>query len=90
VDSAVLEVGSYFRAESTKVRALFSDVVRQEPVVGWHSGRNGFDVNRRSGTNGDVTHQSTKNLLSLWRCNDKLLPKKAGANLILKSDKFLY
>jgi hypothetical protein len=37
--------------------------------------RNGFDINRKSCTNGKITEQSTKNMLSLLYNNDRLLTK---------------
>lgn len=46
-------------------------------------GKNGWEVNRKGGTNGYVTDQSKRNLLSTLAYNKKLLPNKAGASLIL-------
>ena len=52
-------------------------------------GKRGREVLRVSGTNGPVTDESTRRLLHLLRSDKKLLPRKAGAALILK-DSHMY
>ena len=55
----------------------------------FHSaGKNGMEVQRVSGTNGRVNDQSTRDILSLLAKDDKLLPNKAGACLILPGEKY--
>lgn len=63
------------------VESLFSNIL---PICG----KSGFEVNRVGGSNGLVTEMATKNMLAALHGNDKLLPNKAGACLIIKCKKY--
>jgi len=64
----------------SEAEALFSNII---PFCG----KNGMEVQRVSGTNGLVNDQSTRDILSLLAKDNKLLPNKAGACLILPGEK---
>jgi hypothetical protein len=53
-------------------------------------GKHDMEVQRVSGTNGRVNDQSTRDILSLLAKDDKLLPSKAGACLILPGEKYYW
>ncbi len=54
------------------------------------SGRNGYELTRTGGTQGFTSAQSHKDLLFCLREDNKLLPNKAGACLIIPNIKSYY
>jgi hypothetical protein len=77
------------RMQSILTTAISDDIVESiysnlRPI----SGKQGFEVTRLGGTGGYTCDQSTKDLLYILKQNDSLLPRKAGACLIIPSKKF--
>jgi hypothetical protein len=77
------------RMQSILTSSISDDIVQSiysnlRPI----SGKQGFEVTRLGGTGGYTCDQSTKDLLYILKQNDSLLPRKAGACLIIPSKKF--
>ena len=68
---------------SSDVKSLYTNIL---PFYG----KKGYEMTRLSGSNGYTSDQTTKDLFSVLRRNQYLLPNKAGACLVLQAPKWYW